>query len=361
MISFASHEKDWMKENSYKKLAGHLDKLQGGFSFSGTSAELRLLQRLFTQHEAALAVHLTLKREEAGVIAARAGLALAETEKRLDEMSGKGLIFSVQPADGPVLYQAVPFDSGIYEFQVNNLDEGLVKDLSDYWENREKRPGEQHIPLMRTIPVGESIEPNLEVFPYEQVDELLKANDRFAVAPCICRRYAGMTGEGCDAPEESCLIFGDWADYYVRDGRGRAIDRSGVKEILDKADAADLVLQPNNSKDISILCCCCGCCCGVLKRLRDHPKPSEIVSSPFFVTLDVSTCLGCGVCVKRCRMQAIAENIDKIVLDTDRCIGCGLCVSTCPSGALTLARKSGKKQMHPPITMEAAWRKIAQL
>lgn len=349
-----------MKEKSYIKLARYLNRLQGGFPHSQTNAELRLLKRLFTPNEAELATHLTLKREEARVIAARAGLALTETEKRLNEMSGKGLIFSVQPADGPTLYQAVPFDSGIYEFQVNNLNEGLVKDLSDYWQDRQKRPGEQIIPLMRTIPVGKSIEPHLDTLPYEQVDKLLKVNDRFAVAPCICRRYARMTGGGCDAPEESCLIFGEWADYYVRNGRGRAIDRSGAADILERTDKANLVLQPNNARDISILCCCCGCCCGVLKKLRSHPKPSGVVSSPFIVTLDATVCIGCRACAERCQMQALAEDSDQIVLDADRCIGCGLCVSACPTEALTLSRKVDKKQMSPPATMEAAWRIIAQ-
>ena len=267
-----------MKE-SYRKLAEHLDQLPGGFAPSDTGAELRLLQRLFTPEEAELATHLTLDREEALVIAERAHLPLAEAEQRLNEMSNKGLIFSIQAEDGPALYQAVPFVIGIYEFQVNNLSEGLLQDLADYWNTRKERPRAQTIPQMRTIPVGQSIEPHLEALPYEQVDELVKAHDRFAVAPCICRRHARMTGGGCDAPEESCLMFGEFADYYVRSGRGRSIDRSEVMEILARADAANLVLQPTNSRDIAAICCCCGCCCGILEGLQSHPKPSEIVAA----------------------------------------------------------------------------------
>ena len=213
-----------MNEQSYRKLAEHLDQFASGFAPSDTGADLRLLQRLFTPEEAELATHLTLDREEAQVIAARADLPLAKAEQRLSEMSNKGLIFSIQPEDGPTLYQAVPFFIGIYEFQVNNLSEGLLQDLDDYWSTRVERPRAQTIPQMRTIPVGQSIEPHLEALPYEQVDELVKAHDRFAVAPCICRRHARMTGGGCDAPEESCLIFGEFADYYVRGDLGRPID-----------------------------------------------------------------------------------------------------------------------------------------
>ena len=257
-----------MNEGIYRKLAEHLDQLPGGFAASDTGADLRLLQRLFTLQEAELATYLTLDREGAQVVADRAGLPLAETEQRLHAMSMKGLIFSVQPEDGPILYQAAPFIVGIYEFQVNNMSEGFLQDLTDYWSTMQQRSRPRTIPQMRTIPVGESIEPHLEALPYEQVDELVNAHDRFAVAPCICRRKARMTRGGCDVPEESCLMFGEWADYYVQGGRARAIDRGEVKEILARADAANLVLQPSNSRDSVFICCCCGCCCGALSDER---------------------------------------------------------------------------------------------
>jgi len=253
-----------MKEDSYRKLAEHLDQLPGGFAPSETGAEVRLLQRLFTEQEAELATFLTLDREDARAIASRAGLPLAETEQRLAEMARKGLIFSVHPDESYTLYHAVPWIVGIYEYQVNNLGEALLQDLGDYWSTRKQRPRPPTIPQMRTIPVGESIDPQLEALPYEQVEELIKTHDRFAVAPCICRRMARVGGGGCDAPEESCLVLGEWADYYVYGNRARAVDRSEVMEILQRADAANLVLQPSNSMESVFICCCCGCCCGIL-------------------------------------------------------------------------------------------------
>jgi len=349
-----------MKETNYRKLAEHLDKLPGGFAPSSTGAELRLLQRLFSTEEAELATHLTLDREEAKVIAKKANLPLAKAEQLLNEMSNKGLIFSVHLEDDPTLYQAIPFIVGIYEFQVNNLSEGFLQDLADYWSTIKQRPQKQTIPQMRTIPIGESIEPHLEVLPYEQVNDLVKANDRFVVGPCICRRLARKTGDGCESPEESCLIFGEWADYYVREGLGRSIDQSEVMKILTRADAANLVLQPSNSKDISFICCCCGCCCGILGGLKSHPKPSEIVASSFIAKYEPDICAGCWACLERCQMQAFNEEIDRVTLNTDRCIGCGLCVSTCPSGALTLVRKIESEQMQIPVTLDTTWRIISQ-
>jgi NAD-dependent dihydropyrimidine dehydrogenase PreA subunit len=350
-----------MAKNVYERLAQHLDKLPGGFPPSPSGVELRLLKRLFTPKEAKLAVHLTLNREEARIIARRAKLAFGEAEQRLREMARKGLIFSIETEGAPALYQAVPWVVGIYEFQVNNPDESFFRDVNEYVSTRGKVSRPQPIPQMRTIPIARSIEPDLEVLPYEQAEELVKIHKKFAVAPCICRRKAEKIGVGCDAPKETCLIFGEWADYYVRNGIGRYIDQSEVAEILTLADKANLVLQPNNSRELIVMCCCCGCCCSILTRIKPHPRPSELVASPFRARHESERCESCGTCVDRCQMDALSFEGERVVLNSSRCIGCGLCVSTCPTGSLTLVRKPASEQIKVPISMDATWRELSQV
>ena len=350
-----------METDAYENLAQHLDKLPGGFPPSDSGVELRLLKRLFTHEEAELAVHLTLDREEAKTIAERAELDVARADRMLKEMARKGLIFSIEPKGGLALYQAVPWMFGIYEFQVNNLDQGFVQDFNEYIRTRGKVSRPQRIPQLRTIPIRRSIEPHLETLPYERAEELVKAQEKFAVAPCVCRREKQIMGTGCDAPQETCLMFGDWADYYVRNGLGRYIDQAAVMEILTEADKANLVLQPSNSRDIALMCCCCGCCCAVLTRIKRHPRPSELVASSFMARHEPETCDGCGTCVDRCQMEALTLGDDHVVLNSDRCIGCGLCVSTCPTGSLTLVRKPASQQIKVPTTIDATWRELSQV
>jgi len=349
-----------MDERIYRRLAEHLDRLPDGFPPCETGEDLRLLEHLFAPEEAELAVHLTLDQEKAEVIAGKAGLPLAQVAPRLDEMAQKGLIFAARSSDGTSLYQAAPLVVGIYEWQIKNMSQELLDDFLAYWSTAKEMPPVETIPQMRTIPVGQSIDRHLEALPYEQVNELVKSNDRFAVTICICRRTAKMRGKGCQAPEESCLIFGDWADYYVRTGRGRSIDRSEVLKILAKADATNLVLQPSNSKTIEFICTCCGCCCGVLADLKNHPRPADFVSSAFIARLDADTCQACWTCLDRCQMEAIVAGDFHAILKTERCIGCGLCVTTCPNGALTLERKPESVRTHVPATLGATWRIIAR-
>jgi len=347
-----------MSESVYRRLADHLDRLPGGFAPSTTGAEMPLLQHLFAPDEADLAVHLTLDREPADVIAARAGLPAAETTQRLERMAQKGLIFTVNDTKRK-LYSAAPWIVGIYEFQINNLTPAFREVLFDYWGSIAPRDRPATIPQMRTVPVHESVDVSLEALPYERVYQLVEASDRFAVAPCICRKQAQLSDRGCDAPLETCLMFDDWADFYVEGGRGRAIDREEVMAILARADEHNLVLQPANSKDADAICCCCGCCCGILGGLKQQPRPADAVASAFIAQFDADLCISCWTCLDRCQMDAFSVGGASVKFDAGRCIGCGLCVTTCPSGALTLTRKPPSDRMLPPDTFLDTWKTIA--
>jgi ferredoxin len=254
---------------------------------------------------------------------------------------------------------ALQYVIGIWEFHVNDLDTGLIKDMNEYLPTLFDKNWKKG-PQLRTIPVGRSITPELEVLPYEQAQALVRAQKKFLVAPCICRREHKMVGKGCDKPIETCLVFGGGADYYERNGLGRIIDKEEALEILEKADEAGLVLQPSNARRIVNICCCCGCCCQVLKNLKRYPKPAALVSTPFVAAVDTDTCEACGTCVERCQMEALRLEDDCVVLDSDRCIGCGLCVSTCPTDSLSLQRKPEAEQAEIPKNMTESYIKLAR-
>lgn len=349
-----------MPTDIYKKLALHLDNLPGGFPPTKSGVELRILRRLFTPEEAELALNLTLIPEEAQDVARRIKLTTEEVAQRLKEMARKGLIYSVESDGSPPKYMALQYVIGIWEFHVNNLDEGLVRDMDEYIPTLFNLDTWKKVPQLRTVPVGRSIPVQLKIMSYEDARKLVRAHKMFLVAPCICRRERRIAGEGCDKPEESCLIFGRGVDYYSRNGIGRVIEQQEALEILKKADKAGLVLQPSNSQKVANICCCCGCCCGVLRTIKKHPKPASIVSTPFVTSSDFSTCKGCGTCLKRCQMEALRMKDEKVVLDTDRCIGCGLCVSTCPTGSLTLVRKPESRQPKIPKSLTETYFKLGR-
>jgi electron transport complex protein RnfB len=347
-------------ESIYRELARYLDDLPGGFPATESGVELRILHRLFTPEEAALALHLSLIAEEPRVIARRAGISRKEAEQRLADMADKGLVFATYPQDGSPQYQATHYAVGIWELQVNNLDGEFVRDMDEYWPTFFNVDTWKSAPQLRTIPVRQSISAEAQVLPYERAEVLVRDQTKISVAPCICRRELEIAGQGCDKPKETCMSFGASADFYQRHGLGRLIGQQEALDILKQADEAGLVLQPSNSREAEFICACCGCCCGVLRNLKRHPQPARLVSTPFEAALNAATCKGCGLCLERCQMEAIHLHEGTAALDLDRCIGCGLCVSTCPTGSLTLARKPASEQARVPKDMTQMWIKLAQ-
>ncbi len=338
------------KNDVYEKLAAHLDNLPGGYPSTESGVELRILRRLFTPEEAEMALMLAILPEEAKVIAHRAKCSVEETTNLLEEMHQKGLVLKIRRKGRRDLYMALQFVIGIWEYHVNDLDPELAKDVGEYIPVLFDADTWKKAPQLRTVPVNQSIDHKLEILPYENAEELLKAQNKFLVAPCICRKEKKLLDEGCEKPEEVCLVMGRGADLYHDRGIGRYIDREEALNILKEADKAGLVLQPSNSKDIVNICCCCGCCCGVLRTIKQYPNPASIVSTPFTCAVDPETCIGCGVCVQRCQMEGVTLEEDKAVINPDRCIGCGLCVTTCLTESLTLVRKPESEQPDVPKT-----------
>ncbi len=345
-----------MDTEIYKRLANRLDRLPGGFPATDSGVEIRILKRLFTPDQAELACHLTLLSETVPVIALRSGLPVEKTAALLTKMAHKGLVFK---SSDPPRYMAAQFVVGIWEYQVGHLNPGLVADMELYFPYLFDASAWQASPQMRTIPVGRSVDAGLEILPHERAEALIGKKESFVVTPCICRKEQKLIGKGCDRPLKACISFGAAESYYIETGAGRRASHDEVLEILKLADKSGLVLQTSNGRDISWICTCCGCCCGVLRNLKQYPRPAELVAAPFMARLDPSLCNGCGVCAKRCQMNALKIHDDRATLNHDGCIGCGLCVSTCETGALVLERKPVRQQPRVPLNTATSMLRLA--
>jgi hypothetical protein len=81
-----------MSKNPYKRLAERLDALPNGFPPTADGAELRLLAKLFTAEEAAIAADLRLTLETPKVFSERVGGDAKELKRHLKGMARRGLI-----------------------------------------------------------------------------------------------------------------------------------------------------------------------------------------------------------------------------------------------------------------------------
>jgi len=354
-----SEQADGAQPDVYERLARYLDTLPAGFPRTKDGIEMRILRRMFSPEDAALMVHLTLLPEDARVIARRAGLPVEEASARLERMNQKGLLYSMAEAGKPTRYIVQQFAIGFWEGQVNRLDPDLARDCEDYLRTFGDPEVWRKMPQLRTIPVGVSLTVSTTVLPYEAAETIVRRQNKFAVANCVCRQQHHLIGHDCGKPMETCLAFGGVAEHYIRVGRGREIGLDEALNLLHQAEAAGLVLQPTNDRDPVAMCMCCGCCCAALGLIKRHPHPASVASSPFVAHHHPETCIGCGACEGRCQMDAIVLKDGIAALNPDRCIGCGLCVSTCPSNSLELRRKPENVQPYVPHNMVEAYVRLS--
>jgi Na+-translocating ferredoxin:NAD+ oxidoreductase subunit B len=343
----------------YKQLATFLDHLPAGYPSTESGVELRILKRLFTPQEAEVAMTLTMMPEPDDAIAGRTGRDAAELKPILESMAAKGLIFRISKRDRN-LYSAAQFVIGIWEYHLNSLDEGLVRDVNEYMPMLLKKGWlETKTKQLRVVPVSKSVSAGMAVTPYEAAEEIVNTQSKIVISPCICRKEQKLIGKGCDKPMEACLSFGAAAYYYEKNGLGRTIDKAEALDILKAGVEAGLVLQPGNQQKPSNICMCCGCCCGILKNLKTMDKPAQAVHTNYYARVDEDACIACEACAERCQMDAI-RIADVARIDPDRCIGCGLCVTDCPTEAIQLMQKAPEDHYVPPKNMVETYMKIAQ-
>ncbi|MCF6248665.1 MAG: 4Fe-4S binding protein [Desulfobacula sp.] len=345
----------------YKKLALHLDKTPSGYPETESGVEIRILKQLFTQQEAELTLSLVMMPEPIEPIAKRAGKKAKEIEPVLIEMGKKGLIIHVNRG-GENSFMLLHFVVGIWEYQVNRLTRELIKDFNEYVPHLIKGQYKHKTQQMRVVPVKKSINTELNIMDYEQVEQIIKAQSKIIVAPCICRKEHTIMDRGCDKPEETCLVFGSGAYIYESRGIGRTITHKEAIKIVKEGVKQGLVPQPSNSKKPTNICLCCDCCCQILKNIKKLDAPAKIVCSNFQAKVDIDECTGCQACEKICPMDAVEMDTEKIVaqVNIDRCIGCGLCVTACEFDAMALVDKMQKERMEPPANVLETYMAIAK-
>jgi Fe-S-cluster-containing hydrogenase component 2 len=339
----------------YEQLARRLDRLPHGFPRTDSGVEFRILRKIFSPGDAALAVQLGALPETPRQLARRLGREEAELADALDGMARRGQIGAVD-LRGERCYLLVPFVVGIYEFQLPRLDRELAELVEEYFPHLAKTLGGSPPAVARVVPLNLSLDPAPQVLPHEDVRHLVAQARSFRLMECICRKEKGLLGEPCTHLAETCLAIsrqerteGDFPPW------GRSVTREQALDLLAATERDGLVhCTYNVQAEPLFICNCCPCCCGFLRALDEHGAPHVLVRANLAASVDPGACLECGQAADAaaCPMGAIdVTGSGACAIDTRRCIGCGLCLPACPGEALTLERRPAAEQTTPPRTI----------
>ena len=205
--------------------------------------------------------------------------------------------------------------------------------------------------IPNTIPINQKIEDSgSEFLPTDIIKEVVKKCDDIVIMnTCLCR-----TSNKCeDYPHDiGCIFLGPTSRKIPRSISYTATVEQALEHI-DKADAAGLshligrnkidAVWMNVRPDEGLLtvCHCCPCCClwKVIPNLDEDISNKVTRLDGITVKYNEENCEMCLKCTQEnvCMFDAISvsEN-NKINIDPTNCRGCGLCVSKCKFNAITI-------------------------
>lgn len=342
-----------MQADPYQLLAQRLDSLPNGFPPSPDGLELKILAKIFTPQEAELASHLRLTKENFRQIAERTGGDPTEVRSMLKSMAKRGLI-NAGRVEGGLGYGLLPFVVGIYELQVDKLDAELAQLFEQYYQQSFGHILKFEPSVHRVIPVGESVQVDMEIRPYESAMDIVNNAQAWGVTECICRKQKALVDDPCDHPLEVCMMFNQIPGAFDQSSHIRALTREEALEKLQIAAEAGLVhTVSNDQRGSSYICNCCTCSCGILRGISELGIANAVAHSAFINVVDQDLCIACEDCLEYCQFDALSMDLFAQV-DQLRCVGCGVCVQTCPEVALSLVRRPDQDVVPVPVS-KAEW------
>jgi ferredoxin len=370
-------------KQEYRDLAARLDGGTVGFPEPSHPAAWEgwreILEILYTPEEAALAARLPFRPMSIDALARRLGTTEAELAPRLDAMCDKGVVMDLPGRrSGKTSYFLSPPVVGFFEYSLMRAKDAIPKKrmaeaLHAYTRGDEAFAREA---LGRDTVIGRALvhEPVLaddlpEVLDWERASAVVGEARSWALSLCYCRHKAEHLGEACGAPVDVCLSLNGGADFVVRRGFGRAVERSEALEVMVRSREAGLVqIADNVQRRPSFVCNCCGCCCEQLQAVNNFGLQA-VNGSGFTPRRDSAACAGCSRCARACPVGAIAMVPERKAgqaknglaprLDGDRCIGCGVCATACRKGALRMER-GGRRRPVPASSLEKVIRQALE-
>ncbi len=340
---------------SYLELQKRLNLAPQGVPASDTL--FKILEILFTEKEAKLVSVLPIKIFPLKKAAEIWKMQISEAKEILDELAAKGLMFDIGD-DYSKLYFLAPPMAGFFEFSIMRLDgrfdKKVLSELYHQYINVEEDFTNEVFNIFptlgRTLVQETAIQEKDEVhiLDYERATKIIDSASCITVGTCYCRHKKEHLGTPCKNPQKVCLTLNTPAKSLAKHGIAKEITKEEAHIILKKSIDLGLVqIGDNVQNKVGWICNCCSCCCDALQAYK-RLGYANTFNSNFQARVTNDTCKGCGICVKKCPVDAI--KLEKIapkkllsVVDKERCIGCGVCARFCKHKSMQMERRARTK------------------
>jgi ferredoxin len=324
----------------------------------GSKRFAKILAAMMSPEEAQLMIELKnpMTTEQ---LAKKMNLDPKTLQTRLDDMVRRMIIRKMK--DGYITPNSVV---AFHHGAIGWLDEGLKSKVYPLWgdfffeewrdiivddfERRAKTgaPGAHRVvPAFRALELSPAI-PRDQILWYEDMKQILKRAIRISAMMCGCR---GLWRK-CDSPVDVCIqleyptagprVIKKPTDF-LKPPKDMTYDEA-IK-LVQECEEHGLVHIPLNTSQGDLYCNCCDDCCMVINPLLHRGNLHEILTpSRYRAVVNEDLCVGCKVCVKRCKFDAVemkpvpGTKKLKSTIKNEHCMGCGACVVSCKKNAMTL-------------------------
>jgi len=331
---------------NYNNLQKRLD--DAGQGAPASEALFKILEILFTEKEAGLVSLLPIKPFTVKTASKRWKKKEKETKQILDTLADKGLLIDMFDGKKQV-YIIPPTMAGFFEFSLmrtdGKFDRKILSELFYQYINVESGFLNEVLavdPSLARVLVHEDTlqeKHKSEILDYERASKVIETATCITVGTCYCRHKMEHKGLACDAPQEVCLTFNNVAKSLSKHGVAKEIDKEEAKKILDKCIKLGLVqIGDNVQNSVAWICNCCSCCCEAIQAYKRLGCNMNIRTN-FYPKIDSNKCTGCGICVKKCPVDAIKIENNIAIVDLEKCFGCGVCNRFCPSKSIVMEKR----------------------
>ena len=337
------------EKDPYEKLIEHLREFVIPPPKSDTLRQI--LEHRHTPEEAELMSILPFAPSTARKISRKLGIPKEELIEKMEGLIRKGHMYKDGEGKGAGYHLAesvwqflrmpwwIAEDNEYYRKLAKLMNKYYIEEFGPPFMNRPTIP-------MRVIPIDQTVVNSKEVIPHEHMMNYVDNWRRFSVSACSCRLRHNLDPafEKSEYPMRTCMHMDDLADFAIKYDMGEEITKEEAIEILNGAADAGLVhCVENHMTDNTTICNCDPDYCIYFEKIKNLPKtmPVGTTKSNYIREIDEEKCIGCGLCAKRCPMDAIefVEEEKRVIFTPGRCIGCGVCVHKCPADAIWLKKR----------------------
>ena len=231
-------------EDVYERLRQKLDSMTKGYPKTEKGSELIFLKKVFTTEDAEIFIKFKRGLQSPEQAAEDMGMSVEDAKEKLESMSNKGLMYWER--DGlDKKYRIVPFIHGIWEFNVDSIDQKDAINMGQYYaEAYGKVLMDYHIPIARVVPVRADTVKDGTLLPDDDIEAIIKKQKLIVASDCACRKVATFAKRHCPCTDEMnvCIAFGLMAEYLLETkiANPRVITIEQTLEILHHDEGAGL-------------------------------------------------------------------------------------------------------------------------